>query len=201
MTTPATTSETRGTVDRLRVAAAPILIMVAAMWVLELVDVLLRGRLDGLGIVSRSTDGLVGVVAAPFLHGGFAHLMANTVPFVVLGLLVAWRTERALWPVLVTIGVVGGLGVWLLGSAGVVTIGASGMVFGFFAYLVTAAVLTRSWLDILIAAIVVVVYGGLAMGVLPFAVAPGVSWLAHLSGALAGVLAAFLFARRAPTSA
>lgn len=196
MTIPVSHPPTDQRTDRLRRTAGPVLIMVAAMWALELIDVLLRGRLDGLGIVSRTADGLVGVAAAPFLHGGFAHLVANTVPFVVLGLLVAWRTERALWPVLATIGLVGGLGVWLLGPAGVVTIGASGMIFGFFTYLVTAAVLTRSWLDILIATIVVLVYGGLLVGVVPFAVEPGVSWLAHLTGAAAGVLAAFLFTPR-----
>ncbi len=172
------------------------IVMLIAMWVLEVIDVLLRGRLDGLGIVSRTPEGLLGVAFAPFLHGGFAHLIANTVPFIVLGLLVAWRTERSMWPVTITIGVIGGLGVWLLGPGGVVTIGASGLIFGFFAYLVTAGLLTRHWLDLLIAAVVVLVYGTFVWGVLPFTVAPGVSWLGHLMGAIGGVVAAFAFADR-----
>lgn len=190
------TVQARG--EALRRTVTPVLIMVAAMWLLELVDVLLRGRLDYWGIESRSVAGLGGVPLAPFLHAGFRHLIANTVPFIVLGLLVAWRTERRMWPVTVTIGLLGGLGVWLLGPASTVTIGASGMVFGFFAYLVTAAVLTRHWLDLLIAVAVVAVYGGLVWGVLPVGVGPGVSWLAHLTGAVAGVVAAFAFAPRGP---
>jgi membrane associated rhomboid family serine protease len=187
--------------ERLRTTVLPVLIMVAAMWLLEVLDVLLRGRLDYWGIQSRSAAGLTGVPLAPFLHAGFSHLIANTVPFVVLGLLVAWRTERRMWPVTVTIGILGGLGVWLLGPANVVTIGASGMVFGFFAYLVTSAFLTRHWLDLLIAAVVVLLYGGLVWGVLPTGVGPGVSWLAHLTGAAAGVVAALALAPRSPATA
>ena len=182
--------------NRLRRVVGPILVMLALMWALEVLDVVLRGRLDGLGIVSRTPEGLIGIPLSPFLHGGFAHLMANTIPFVVLGPLVAWRTERSMWPVTLTIAVIGGFGVWLLGPGAVVTIGASGIIFGFFAYLITAGLLTRHWLDLLIAVAVLIVYGGLLAGVLPFAVGPGVSWLAHLMGALGGGVAAFAFADR-----
>jgi membrane associated rhomboid family serine protease len=99
--------------------------------------------------------------------------------------------------VLGVIVVVGGLGVWLLASPSTVTIGASGVVFGFAAYLVTAGLLTRHWIDIAVALGVVLVYGTMIVGVLPFGVSAGVSWLGHLTGALAGVLAAVLVARRA----
>lgn len=165
------------------------------MWVAELVDTILPVVMDSWGIVGRTASGLVGVLLAPFLHGGFGHLVANTVPFLVLGLLVAWRTRERFWPVVAIVVVLGGLGVWLFTSPATVTIGASGVVFGFASYLVTAGVLTRHWLDVLIAAGVVLVYGGMFAGALPFAVADGVSWLAHLTGALAGVAAAFLLAR------
>lgn len=173
--------------------AAPVLAMVAAMWLLEILDVVLRGRLDGFGIASRSWEGLLGIPAAPLLHSGFAHLIANTVPFLVLGSLVAWRSDGRIWPVTITIALVGGLGVWLLGPVDTVTIGASGLVFGFLAYLLTLGVLSRRWLDILIALTVFLIYGGLLWGALPFGVPAGVSWLAHITGAAAGVLAAFLF--------
>lgn len=176
--------------------ALPVLIMVVAMWALEVVDVLLRGRLDSLGIRSRTLEGLLGVPLSPFLHGGFSHLIANTVPFIALGLLVAWRSEGRIWPVTVTIGVVGGLGVWLLGPADTVTIGASGLVFGLLGYLLTAGVITRNLLDIVIAGVVLVVYGGLLGGLLPFTVPAGVSWIAHLTGAVAGIGSAVIFAPR-----
>lgn len=181
---------------RWRRGVAPVLGLLAVMWVAEVVDTVLPLTMDLWGIQGRTVSGLPGVVLAPFLHAGFAHLVANTLPFLVLGMLVAWRTRERLWAVLGLVTVGGGLAVWLLTSPTTVTIGASGVVFGLAAYLVTAGVLTRHWLDIAIAVFVVLVYGSMAAGVLPFGVPPGVSWLAHLTGALAGVAAAFAFARR-----
>lgn len=175
---------------------SPVLILVAVMWVVEIIDAVLPLAVDQWGIVGRTTSGLVGVVLSPFLHAGFAHLMANTVPFLVLGVLVAWRSRERFWAVLTLIAVGGGLGVWLLTSPTTLTIGASGVVFGMAAYLVAAGLLTRHWLDIAVAVGVVLVYGTMFAGVLPFGVPAGVSWLAHLTGALAGVGAAFAFARR-----
>lgn len=182
------------TESRLRAIVAPVFILIAAMWLLEVIDVFLQGGLDSFGIRSREVDGLVGVPLSPLLHDGFGHLAANTVPFIVLGLLVAWRSNGKIWWITLTVALLGGLGVWLLGPADAITIGASGIVFGFFAYLVTAGVLTRHWLDILVGVLVLLLYGGLVWGMLPFTVGPQVSWLAHLMGAAAGVTAAFLYA-------
>lgn len=181
--------------SRLRRIVIPVLVLIAAMWLLEVIDVFLQGGLDAFGIRSREVDGLVGVPLSPLLHDGFGHLAANTVPFIVLGLLVAWRSDGRIWLITLTIALLGGLGVWLLGPADAITIGASGVVFGFFAYLVTAGILTRHWLDILVGVAVLLLYGGLVWGMLPFTVGPQVSWLAHLLGAAAGVAAAFLYAR------
>lgn len=179
----------------------PVVALVAIMWAAELVDAVLPYDADQLGIESRSISGLLGIPLAPFLHGGFGHLMANTLPFVVLGLLVSWRAGSAFWPVVITVVVGSGLGVWLLGPANTVTLGASALVFGFLTYLITAGFRTRHWIDVVVGIAVVIVYGSLLWGALPFFVAPGVSWLGHLCGAASGVLAAFLFAdRRTPTA-
>ena len=175
----------------------PVVALVGIMWAAEFIDWILPWSADELGILSRSLRGLLGIPLSPFLHDGFSHLAANTVPLLVLGLLVSWRAGRSFWPVVLTIVLVGGLGVWLLGSSNVVTIGASGLVFGFLTYLIAAGVITRHWGDVLIGVVVLLLYGGLLWGALPFFVAPGVSWLGHLCGAAAGVLAALLFARRA----
>lgn len=175
----------------------PVVILVGIMWVVELVDAVLPGDLDGYGIESRDTDGLTGIVAAPFLHADFAHLMANTVPFLILGSIVALRYPARFWAIAATIIVVGGLGVWLFGPSNTVMVGASGVVFGFLTFLLTAGVLTRHWLDVTIAVGVLLLYGSILVGALPFGVAAGVSWMGHLMGAAAGVLAAFLFARSA----
>ena len=179
----------------------PVVALVAIMWAAELVDAVLPYDADQLGIESRSIEGLLGIPLAPFLHGGFGHLMANTLPFVVLGLLVSWRAGSAFWPVVITVVVGSGLGVWLLGPANAVTLGASALVFGFLTYLITAGFRTRHWIDVVVGIAVVIVYGSLLWGALPFFVPPGVSWLGHLCGAASGVLAAFLFAeRRTPTA-
>lgn len=177
-------------------AAATVLVLVGLMWVLEIIDQVLPVYLDQYGILPRTATGLIGIPVSPLLHADFAHLMSNTLPFLVLGLLVAWRSGPAFWRVLVTIVAVGGLGVWVFGADQVVTIGASGVVFGFLSYLVVAGVLSRHIVDILVSVAVLLIYGGLLVAVTPVGVSAGVSWLAHLMGAVGGVLAALWFAPR-----
>ncbi len=162
----------------------------AAMWVAEVLDALLGGSLDRFGIIPRTVEGLVGVVVSPLLHGGFGHLMANTVPFLLLGGLVAWRSGPRFVEVLATIWLISGAVVWLLAPAGTVTVGASGLIFGFLTFLVVNGVVTRHWTDILVGVGVFLIYGPLLWGAVPLLVPAGVSWLAHLGGAGAGVLAA-----------
>lgn len=174
----------------------PVLVLVALMWLIEIVDWVLPAQLDGYGIESRDPAAIPGIAASPLLHADFAHLMANTVPFLILGSLVALRNPRRFWPILITITVIGGLGVWLLGPSNVITVGVSGVVFGLLTYLLTAGVITRHWLDVLIALGVLLLYGGILAGALPFGVQAGVSWLAHLTGAVGGVVAGLLFAPR-----
>ncbi len=171
----------------------PVAGLVAAMWLVELLDVVLPGDATSLGIRSREAAGLPGIVTSPFLHVGWAHLIANTVPLVVLGLLVSWRAGRAFWPVVAVIVIVGGLGVWLLGPAATVTVGASGLVFGLLTYVITAGVVTRRLVDVVLGVLVTLVYGGMLWATLPFFVPAQVSWLGHLCGAASGVLAALLF--------
>jgi membrane associated rhomboid family serine protease len=175
----------------------PPLLLVAVMWLLEAIDVVLRGRLDGEGIVARNPDGLVGVLLSPFLHAGFAHLMANTVPLLVLGALVAHADRRRFWSVTALVVVLGGLGTWLIAPSRSVTIGASGLVFGYLVYLLVVGVRTRHWWDLLVGVAVLLVYGTLLLGALPWMAAANVSWQAHLCGALAGGVAAWVLPPRA----
>jgi membrane associated rhomboid family serine protease len=183
----------RTAVDTLR----PVLLLLAGMWVVEFVDFILRGQLDFLGIQARTLDGLTGVVVAPFLHGDIAHLISNTVPFAVLGSLVAWRTTaKGFWWVTGTITVAGGFGVWLLAPANVITIGASGLIFGYLTFLITNGVITGHWLDIIVAVAVLLIYGTLLLSTIPSGVPQGVSWLAHLTGAAAGILTGLLFSSK-----
>ena len=171
----------------------PVLVLVGLMWVSELLDLLTPLRLDGFGIRPRELDGLPGIVLSPFLHLGLAHLVANTGALLVLGALLAWST-RHLWLVTVGIVVLGGAAVWLLGAPRTVVIGASGVVYGYAAFLAVYGFVARHVGSALLGLVVVALYGGLLWGVLPLR--PGVSWQGHLFGALAGVLLAVWLGRQ-----
>jgi membrane associated rhomboid family serine protease len=168
---------------------------VLLIWFVELVDSLIfKGTLDQLGVQPRSLIGLRGVLLMPFLHGGVGHLLANTIPFLVLGALIMLGGVTSFFTVSAVIIVVSGLGVWLLGSADSVHLGASGLVFGFFGFLVTRAYFERSPGSILLAVVAIIFYGGIIWGILPLQT--GVSWLAHLFGFFGGVLAAYLVSKK-----
>ena len=168
--------------------------MVALMWASEVVDVIAGHRLDRLGIEPRETDGLIGVVTAPFLHGGFGHLISNTLPFATMGLVIAFQGAARVLAVTGLVALVSGLGAWLLGEEGTVHIGASGVVFGYATYLVARGFFNRDAMEIGIGAVVAIVWGGaLTGGLLP---EEGISWQSHVFGAIGGLIAAQVFARK-----
>lgn len=175
-------------------AAMIMLGLLALMWVLELFDVSTGGWLDNFGIHARELDGLPEIFTAPFLHYGFAHLIGNSVPFVVLGFLVLLGgLGRWLASSLICI-LSSGLGAWLLTPPHTVVLGASGLIMGWLTYLLFRGIFSRKPGQIVIGLIVLVIYGGLIWGVLPGGY--GVSWQAHLGGAAGGVVAAVVLHRR-----
>jgi membrane associated rhomboid family serine protease len=168
--------------------------MLGVMWVLEGVDYVLGGELDNYGIVTRDPDGLVGILFAPFLHGGFGHLMANSLPLLILGFLAAVRDIRKfLWATLLII-LIGGLGTWAISDPGMTTIGASGLIFGYFGYVLARGLFDRRLVDILIGIGVGAAYYSILWGLLPNQ--PGISWQGHLFGLIAGVVSAWVLRRR-----
>jgi len=167
--------------------------LVALMWGLEIADQLffrqfLRTSLDSYGIFPRKLLGLRGILFAPFLHGSFAHLIGNTIPFLTLGWLVMLRETRDFFWVSVITALVSGTGTWIFGSSGF-HIGASGVVFGYLGYLLLRGYFERSALSIAISLGVGTLYGSLLWGLLP---RYGISWEGHLFGFVGGVLAAWL---------
>jgi membrane associated rhomboid family serine protease len=163
--------------------------MVLVMWMLELMDIMVfRGGLNRYGVLPRTLIGLRGIVFMPFLHGGLAHLLANTGPFLVLGWLVMVRRTADFVFVTVVVMVVSGLGVWLVGPSHSITIGASGLIFGYFGFLLLRVYFDRQAMSFLLAVVVFFLYGTILWGVLPQM--PGVSWQAHLFGFVGGVFAA-----------
>lgn len=167
---------------------------VAVLWVSEIVDTVLGNRLDAEGIRPGDPDGLSGIVFAPLLHGGFGHLVANSIPLLVLGFLVLLSGVARWAAVTALVWVVAGIGTWFFGGAGTVHIGASSLVFGWLSYLILRGFVTRRPGQILVGVLVLLTYGGALWGVLPGQ--PGISWQGHLFGALGGVLAAWLLAGR-----
>ncbi|GAA4094974.1 rhomboid family intramembrane serine protease [Nonomuraea soli] len=167
--------------------------MLAVMWVLEGYDYLVDGALDYYGITGWDPNGLVGILFAPFLHGGFGHLMANSLPFLILGFFTAIRgLGKFFWATAIII-LVGGLGTWI-SSPGVTAIGASGLIFGYFGYILARGLFDRSLVDILIALGVGAAYYSMLAGVLPNQ--PGISWQGHLFGFLSGIVAAWVLRRK-----
>jgi membrane associated rhomboid family serine protease len=170
-----------------------VLALLAAMWVLEVVDIALDHRLDRYGIEPRELDGLVGVVAAPFLHADFGHLIANTIPFLALGIIIGLQgVARVLWVTGIVL-LVSGLGTWLVAPDNSIHIGASGIVFGYATYLLARGVFNRDLVEIAIGLGVAAIWGtALLGGLLP---QDGVSWQGHFFGAVGGIMAARVFAR------
>jgi membrane associated rhomboid family serine protease len=170
--------------------------MVALMWILEGVDAAVDHRLDRYGIEPRDTDGLDGIVAAPFLHVGFGHLIANTVPFVVMGVVIALEGPLRLLAVTAIVGLTSGLGTWLVAAEGSIHIGASGIVFGYATYLIARGVFNRRATELAVGLAVALIWGGALLGGLE--PQRGISWQGHLFGAIGGVVAARALARERP---
>jgi membrane associated rhomboid family serine protease len=176
---------------RAKAAAVVMLAWVALLWVLEYVDTATGHALDTYGITPRRIGELRDIVPAAFIHFGFGHLIANTVPLLVLGFLAALAGVQRFLGVVMVIILVSGLGVWLVAPPHSLTAGASGVIFGLFGYLLARGFVDRRPAWILLGLIVAVLYGSILWGALP--TASGISWQGHLFGLLGGVAAAFLF--------
>ena len=178
-------------VDGLRALGA----LVAIMWAVELVNALDSYRLDRDGIVPRNVSHLYGIVFAPFLHTGFSHLLGNTIPFVLLGFAIALAGAGRLLLVTLIVALASGLGTWLTAPGGTVTVGASGVVFGYATYLISRGLFDRRIAEIALGIIVFLVFGAaLISDLIPHS---GISWEAHLFGGIGGVVAAAALARPA----
>jgi membrane associated rhomboid family serine protease len=168
--------------------------LIAALWLIELVDALVfGGSLETLGLKPRTRAGLPGLVLHPLLHTDLAHLTANSVSLAIFGLMVLLRDERDFWAVTALAWVLGGIGTWLIGYAGN-HIGASGVIFGYFGYLLLTGWFERRFGAMVLSTLVLLVWGNILFGLIPLR--RGISWELHVFGFIGGVLAAWLRARR-----
>jgi membrane associated rhomboid family serine protease len=162
-----------------------VFVVLLAMWLIQIVDSLIPYDLTSWGLYPRSLRGLLGIPLSPFLHSGFGHLLSNTIPLVVLLSLTIMSRHQA-WPVIVAIVIGGGTLLWLVGRSAS-HVGASGLVFGLIAYLITVGIREKQLVSLGIAIVVGFMFGGtLLFGMLP-AFGSRVSWEGHLCGAIAGL--------------
>ncbi len=178
----------------LKKQAYPIFVLLLAMWLVRIVDSIVPIDLKQFGLLPRTFRGLIGVGSMPFLHAGWGHLISNTIPLaILLGLTIASR-HRA-WPVIVAIIVGNGALLWCLGR-NAFHIGASGLVFGLIAYLITVGIRERQITSLGIALLAGFLFGGtLLTGMLP-TYGSAMSWDGHLCGAVSGLIVGMGTTRR-----
>jgi membrane associated rhomboid family serine protease len=178
--------------DTLKTRAATLGGFAGAMWLVRIVDMIVPapGSVAGYGIIPRTAAGLQGIAVAPLIHLDLEHLAANTIPFLILGALILFRGLFEFLFVLLASALVAGAGTWLFGAGGTQHIGASGIVFGFFGYLVFRTAFDRRWTSAVITLLVAGLYGtAMLYSLVP---AAGISWSGHFFGFLGGVIAARL---------
>jgi membrane associated rhomboid family serine protease len=170
-----------------------LVIFVCLLWLIEIVNIASAGWLRQFGIYPRELDGLIGVFSTPFLHGGLRHLISNTIPLILLGLILATHGFKTFVQSTLIVVVLGGLLVWLFGRPSN-HIGASGLVFGWWGFLIGLGYFKRDWKALLTALIVLFLYGGMFFGLL--VVDARISFEAHIFGAISGIIAAAMIARK-----
>jgi membrane associated rhomboid family serine protease len=172
---------------------------VALLFAIEVFNMLTLHSLNRtFGLRPRSVDGLLDIFTFPLLHANLNHLLSNALPLMVFGFLVFLSGVRVFLTALAFSWLGSGLTVWLIGDSGI-TVGASGLVFGLFAFLLVRGFFNHSWRQILLAVVLFMVYGGILLGVLPI-MGNYISWQAHLGGAAGGFAAAVLLRPKNATS-
>jgi membrane associated rhomboid family serine protease len=163
----------------------------ALIWILQVANVADHYQLDQeYGILPRNVGRLGDIFTAPFLHANWAHIEGNSVPLFVLGVAAAYRGLVRFFAVTVIVAITSGLAVWLFQSGSSVTIGASGIIFGYFGYVLVRGIFDRNWVDLLVGVLAGAAYYSILAVAIPGT--PGISWLAHLGGLVGGVGAGWL---------
>ena len=166
--------------------------IIPVLFLVEVLDQASDHRLDSAGIRPLHLEGLAGILFAPFLHVSFLHLYGNAVPLILTGTFVMAGGGRRFVKVTGFVMLASGLGVWFLGKG--VTVGASGVIFGYIGYLFIRGLVAGSWWNFAVALLIGGLYGWQVSGVIPSS-DPNISWQAHLFGLIGGMLAAVLFGR------
>lgn len=170
-------------------------LFVLIIWLVKIIEVSLGTGFSEWGLYPRTISGMKGILFYPFLHGDWEHLFSNTFPIIMLGMGIRYFFKVVAHQVFLMIYLLSGILLWIGGGEGY-HIGASGLIYGFAAFLFFSGVLSRNYRLWALSLLIVFLYGGLIWGLLP--VQPGVSWEGHLFGAIAGIIASVTFRKYAP---
>ncbi|MFJ1808761.1 MULTISPECIES: rhomboid family intramembrane serine protease [unclassified Streptomyces] len=171
--------------------------LLAVVWLVQLANFADQYALSrDFGVVSGDLGALPHILTAPFLHWNWAHIESNSGPLFVFGFLAAYRGVARFLGLSLLVAATSGLAVWFLERGDVDTVGASGLVFGYFGYVVVRGLFDRHLIDTLIGVVMAASFAYLLTVAVPGT--PGVSWLGHLGGLAGGVLGAWLFRDRRP---
>jgi membrane associated rhomboid family serine protease len=180
---------------QLRDAVVLMVGFLALIWVLQVVNWADSYRLDSeFGILPEHVSRLGDIFTAPFLHFSWQHIEGNSVPLFVLGVLAAYRSIPRFLLLTLIVAVTSGLAVWFFQPSNELTVGASGIIFGYFGYVLVRGFVDRNFLDIGVGLVAGLLYWTILAVAIPGT--PGVSWIDHIGGLVGGVLAAWLLRTR-----
>jgi membrane associated rhomboid family serine protease len=182
-------------VRKVRDAVVLMVAFLALIWILQVFNWADGYRLDpSFGILPRNVGHLGDIFTAPFLHFSWQHIEGNSVPLFVLGVLAAYRGIAKFLLVTLIVAFVSGLAVWLFQSGNELTVGASGLIFGYFGYVLVRGIVDRNLLDVGIGVVAGLLYWTILQVAIPGT--PGISWIGHLGGLFGGVIAAWVLRTR-----
>ena len=161
------------------------------MWVIFILQVILKLDLSGLGIHPRDTSSLIGIITAPLIHGNWEHLLSNTLPLIILGLLLFFSYPKIALKIWILNYCITDVLVWIFARTNAYHIGASGIIYGLASFLLCSGFIRMNISAIAIASGVALFYGGMVWGILP--IQPNVSWESHLIGGITGAILAVIF--------
>ncbi|MCK5278576.1 MAG: rhomboid family intramembrane serine protease [Cyclobacteriaceae bacterium] len=177
---------------KFRYAVYMVISFALLLWIIKAIEIAADVSFSTLGVLPRTLKGTIGIITGPLIHGDIFHLISNTLPIILLGMLLFYFYHRIAVEIFIWIYLVTGFWTWML-ARNAYHIGASGIVYGMASFLFFSGIIRKSKQLMTVSGIIIVLYGGIIYGIFPEMVEADVSWESHLMGALAGVLLAFFF--------
>jgi membrane associated rhomboid family serine protease len=168
---------------------------IAILWGAKLIEIVFNINLSWYGILPRTTYGLIGIITAPLVHASFSHLISNSIPLFIVGVIIFYFYRTIAFQVFFWVYLMTDIWVWAAGRDSY-HIGASGLIYGFVCFLFFSGIFKKDTRLLALSLVVTFLYGGMVWGILPLQ--SGISWESHLLGSLAGLITAYHFRKEGP---